>query len=283
MNSRITKYLTYQKSLGRSEKTIINYAWRLEYFRDQVRIKRPQDITGETLRDFQKSLRDKAQSTRMSILYTARHFLNWLHESSYTMSDLSMHIESEKQAEQPLEKPLSETEVSDLLEIFQPGIYKNTLRRAILELLYGCGIRRAEAASIKLKDMDFSDKLLTVRGKGNKERIVPIPDGSMHYIELYLEARKSNKAQLFLKENGEPLKPFDIDNLFGFIRKRFPRPVHPHLLRHSYAVHLLRNGADIRILQELLGHESIDDTARYLRLVKEDIKVAYDEAMEGVV
>jgi len=93
----------------------------------------------------------------------------------------------------------------------------------------------------------------------------------------------SSAPLLFVKESGAPFKPSDLDNLFGRLRKILRRNVHPHMLRHAFAVHMLRNGADIRVIQALLGHESIDMTARYLRIVKEDVKQAYDDALDGVL
>jgi len=307
MTGDIKRYLNRQKTLGRSDKTISNYEWRLQKLQDILKSqtfgKRDsfRDVTTEDLQNFQDHLQASGNSyaTRRIVMATVKHFFAWLHESGKILADPAANIPLEKKREPELEMPPSETEVADMLESVQPGRYNHTLRRAILELIYGCGLRRSEVTTIRLDQIDFAQSLLLIRGKGDKERLVPIPDGTMRFLDLYLASRPATKADrgngtvtatsanttdiLFLKESGDPVNTAFIDNLFGWLRKRTKTAIHAHLLRHAFAVHLLRNGADVRILQELLGHESIDDTARYLRLVKEDVRTAYDAAMEEIL
>jgi site-specific recombinase XerD len=297
MSGDIKRYLNRQKTLGRSDKTLSSYEWRLQKLRDilksQTNNKRDsfRDVTIEDIKNFQDHLQASGNSyaTRRAIMATVKHFFAWLHESGKILADPAANIPLEKKREPELEMPPSETEVADMLESVQPGRYSHNLRRAILELIYGCGLRRSEVTKIRLDQIDLARSLLLIRGKGDKERIVPIPDGTMRFLDLYLASRHTTTTStdatdiLFLKESGEPINTAFIDNLFAWLRQRTKTTIHAHLLRHAFAVHLLRNGADVRVLQELLGHESIDDTARYLRLVKEDVKTAYDAAMEEIL
>lgn len=301
MTGDIKRYLNRQKTLGRSDKTLTSYEWRLLKLRDFIKGDNLggcgsfSDVSAENLYSFYESLLAAGSSyaTRRAIMATVKHFFAWLHESEKILFNPAADLALEKNREPELELPPTEAEVSDLLEAVQPGSYSHTLRRAILELIYGCGLRRSEVAELRLTQIDFARNLLLVRGKGDKERIVPIPGGTLRFLDLYLVSRPAGTGDaLFLKESGEPVDAVFVDNLFAWLRQRVSRSagaprravrIHAHLLRHAFAVHLLRNGADVRVLQELLGHESIDDTARYLRLVKDDVKTAYAAAMEEVI
>jgi len=301
MTGDIKRYLNRQKTLGRSDKTLSSYEWHLLKLCDIVKSqnfgKRNsfRDVTTEDIQRFQDHLQASGNSyaTRRAIIATVKHFFAWLHESEKILADPAANIPLEKKREPELEMPPSETKVADMLESVQPGRYNHTLRRAILELIYGCGLRRSEVTTIRLDQIDFAQSLLLIRGKGDKERIVPIPDGTTRFLDLYLASRPTTDTAtatttsatdiLFLKESGDPINAVFIDNLFAWLRQRTKTTIHAHLLRHAFAVHLLRNGADVRVLQELLGHESIDDTSRYLRLVKEDVRTAYDAAMEDIL
>jgi integrase/recombinase XerC len=285
MTGDITRYLNMQRALGRSDKSLQNYEWRLKNFADFFPGKFVRDITFKDLQAFQDELKNsgKASSSIQSILTTIRHFFSWLHESGRVLSDPAESLLMEKAKSEKLEMPPSENEVADLLEAVQPHSFNNRLRRAILELMYGCGLRRTEVTHIKLEHLDFSKNLLRVKGKGNKERLIPVPIGTVSFITHYMAMRPVKNDYLFLRESGAPVDPVYIDNMFSWLRKKTASSIHAHLLRHAFAVHLLRAGADIRVLQELLGHESIDTTARYLRLVKEDVKTAYLGTMEEII
>lgn len=161
--------------------------------------------------------------------------------------------------------------------------------RAMLKVLYACGLRRHELLGLNVGDVDFQAGTLFIRGKSGKDRIVPVHDTALEAVTLYLGARprKPRKCSpLFVshrpQDGGKRIKVQTVERVFRQINKRFSKHVHPHLLRHTFAVHLLQNGADIRHVQALLGHESADTTSRYLGLVKDELKRAYDRGIEAI-
>ncbi|NLA44618.1 MAG: tyrosine-type recombinase/integrase, partial [Candidatus Cloacimonetes bacterium] len=154
--------------------------------------------------------------------------------------------------------------------------------RAILELLYSSGLRISELADLELNDIDLKRALVRVKGKGNKERIVPIGKPAIEAIEAYLPVRDKLKQEysshkLFLTKSG---KDFDHRQLFKILHHYFQiiarqKGYSPHTIRHSFATHLLSRGADLRALQEMLGHSNLETTAIYTHLTLDDIKKAY--------
>jgi integrase/recombinase XerC len=155
--------------------------------------------------------------------------------------------------------------------------------RAILELLYGCGLRVSELSSLSLTDLDSSEKILRVKGKGNKERIVPIGDTAWGHLQSYLEERLTKKPEekaLFLNFSGKRLTARSLQRMVENYQLRggMGRKVSPHGLRHSYATHLLGNGADLRSIQQLLGHASLSTTQKYTHLSLEKLMEIYDKA-----
>jgi len=155
--------------------------------------------------------------------------------------------------------------------------------------MYACGLRRSEVVALNVGDLFTVRQQLLVHGKGNKDRIVPIAPLAIHEIEAYLDTRRDAltvDAPLFVTES--PRVPRRINsNYLSILFKRLSKPtgrhVNPHLLRHTYAVHLLRGGADVRHVQALMGHASPDTTNQYLGLVKTEMKRAYDRAMRKIV
>ncbi len=142
--------------------------------------------------------------------------------------------------------------------------------RALLETVYGCGLRASEACALHLEDADFSGGTLRVTGKGDKERLVPLVGASKHELHRYVAetrpALSPKVDEIFVSRSGRPLRREDV---WRVVRKRGHQAgipmsrLHPHVLRHSFATHLLRRGMDLRTLQELLGHASIGTTERY--------------------
>jgi len=169
----------------------------------------------------------------------------------------------------------------DLL-LAQPD--KNTLigarDKALLELIYATGIRVSEACLLKIKDI--SDGYIKVLGKGNKERIVPINQKALSAIDAYLVKYRNEKCfdhdYLFLGKRGKPLDRITVwRRIKTYVKKaNINKEVYPHTLRHSFATHLLEQGADLRLIQEMLGHESIATTDRYTHLSKKHMQRAFD-------
>jgi site-specific recombinase XerD len=156
---------------------------------------------------------------------------------------------------------------------------------AMLELLYSSGLRRAEIAGISMTDINLKDGTVRILGKGNKIRIVPVGSQAVKAIQNYIQARAEfeniqDKSALFLLVNGKRMTPGAV---YHIVQKYFRDTQdvgrsHPHMLRHSFATHLLDGGAEIRAVQEMLGHSSLRTTQRYTHLTVSRLKEAYDSA-----
>jgi len=153
---------------------------------------------------------------------------------------------------------------------------------ALLELMYGCGIRVSELVGINLEDIDLHTGWLRVRGKGNKERQVPVGVRAVEAVNVYLEARKApvSERALFLNSRGARLGDRQVRRLVKLyaILVAGDSTVHPHSFRHAYATHLLSDGADLRSIQELLGHARLSTTQKYTQVSLKDLQLVYDRA-----
>jgi site-specific recombinase XerD len=154
--------------------------------------------------------------------------------------------------------------------------------RAILELLYGCGVRVSELAGLNLEDLDRAERWLRVRGKGRKERQVPIPGKAAEALERYLAERpvEPGEPAVFLNHRGGRLSSRGIHGIVKFYATYIVRDpsIHPHSFRHAYATHLLADGADLRAIQELLGHARLSTTQKYTQVALTDLMAVYDKA-----
>src|SRR5579862_1538488 len=157
--------------------------------------------------------------------------------------------------------------------------------RAIFELLYGCGLRNSELVGIELGDLDSANGLLLVRGKGKKERYVPLEGKAEEALKAYADARRKilvesrkNTRRLFINRRGGPLTTRSVARIVKHIAgaKGLPPDVHPHTLRHAFGTHLLTEGADLRAIQELLGHERLSTTQKYTQLSIKHVMEVYD-------
>ena len=153
--------------------------------------------------------------------------------------------------------------------------------RVIFELLYGCGLRVAELVGLDLEDIDWSERWLRVQGKGRKERQVPFGAKAAEALERYLESRAGyNSPALLLNHRGARLTPRSVERIVKRYAVLFSGDpsLHPHSFRHAYATHLLTDGADLRAIQELLGHASLSTTQKYTQLSLKDLMQVYDKA-----
>lgn len=168
---------------------------------------------------------------------------------------------------------LSFEEIESIMHVFSDG-GKDALtfrNRTLLEVMYACGLRVSEVASLRIDDMSEDEAILRVTGKGNKERIVPIGRDALYFVKKYIAtsrkelANSSTDATLFISKNGRPLDRERIWAIVkeGALRAGINKNIFPHTLRHSFASHLLENGADLRIIQEMLGHADISTTQIY--------------------
>ena len=184
---------------------------------------------------------------------------------------------------------LSVDEIFSLIE--QPDHEKDLSRRdrAILELMYSCGLRVSEVISINLGDIDLSQGNVKVKGKGNKERMLPIGTKALEAIQDYLTVRSKLEAKrkdqekspaLFLNHRGARLTTRSIGRMISKYARFLTlfRPIHPHAIRHTFATHLLDAGADLRAIQELLGHSSLSTTQKYTHVSIDRLMEVYDKA-----
>lgn len=187
--------------------------------------------------------------------------------------------------EKRLPTVLSREEARALMEAPDRSAPEGLRDAAILELLYSTGIRRSELCGLRLADVDLYEGSIRVLGKGNKERIVPVGGAALNALKDYLAARPTSTAEsrrdhFFLRDDGSPL---DGNTLYGIVRRYMRRVTEqskksPHVLRHSFATHLLDNGAGLREVAELLGHSSLGTTQVYTHVTIERLKEAYNKA-----
>jgi integrase/recombinase XerC len=152
---------------------------------------------------------------------------------------------------------------------------------AILEMLYGCGLRVSELIGVNLDDIDFGDRWIRVRGKGRKERQVPLPSRAAQALDRYLAGRPSKMTEraVFVNRGGRRLTDRTVRNIVKTYATHFAgdSSIHPHSFRHAYATHLLADGADLRAIQELLGHARLSTTQKYTKVTLTELMAVYDK------
>ena len=186
---------------------------------------------------------------------------------------------------QTLPQPLSQNEITKLVSAPAGDTPLEIRDRALLELLYACGLRIAEACNVRLENLDEEGCVIRVTGKGNKTRLIPVGRAAMDALKFYLvNARPKlvstrSGAAIFLSVRGHPLTPARIWQLVRHYAKvaGIEEEVHPHQLRHSFATHLLSGGADLRIIQEMLGHASIATTQIYTQVDRSQLKSVHQK------
>lgn len=193
------------------------------------------------------------------------------------MEDNPAKVVSTPKQDKPVPSFLSEEEMKEFLDLPRTNKPLDLRDVAMLELLYATGIRVSELVGINLEDLKFTERLVRIRGKGKKERLVPFGSKAEESLRVYLRVRsKINKGQieekpLFLNYRGKKISSRSVERTVDkyILRSALSRKISPHSLRHSFASHLLSRGADLRVIQELLGHESLATTQKYTHL---DIK-----------
>lgn len=180
----------------------------------------------------------------------------------------------------PFPHALTEAEMNRLLAAAELDTPRSRRDRALLELGYGCGLRVTELISLTLYDIDRQQALIRVFGKGSQERIVPVGAFALVALERYLQVRdqllgQADTQELFLNHRGGKLSRSGFWRILAGYGQRLDLPVHPHTLRHSAATHMLANGADLRVIQEFLGHRDISTTQIYAKLENSELKGVY--------
>lgn len=243
----------------------------------------PQQVQGSDIELFLAELYDKqcAKKTQARILSGIKSFYNFLVYTDRIDSSPTELIKSPK-LPQYLPDTLSYEEilkVFDAVDLSHPLGHRN---RAIIEIGYSCGLRVSELVNLTLGDLFLEQSVIRVVGKGGKERLVPISRGAVHYLLLYLEQRQSQCVDaryekiVFLNRNGKRLTRIMIFYIIRDLAAKagIIKTISPHTLRHSFATHLVQGGADIRAVQQMLGHSSITTTEIYTHLELDDLRTA---------
>ncbi len=247
------------------------------------RHKGPVDARQEDVSAFIRHLGEHGVTARAAArkLSCLRGFFRWLLLDKRVTHDPTLHLDSPA-AWKVLPKALAESEIEAMLDrVAPPGNEAAHLRdRALLELLYGCGLRASEAAELNVADLDLDAGRLRVRGKGDKERVLPLGVQAIRALGAYLESgrprllrasRKAETHRLFLSTRGGPLLRLAIGRI---VKAANPRAT-PHMLRHSFATHMVEHGADLRTVQTLLGHADIATTEVYTHVALGRLKTVH--------
>jgi integrase/recombinase XerC len=273
--SHFLSYLKYEKNASpltiKSYKTDLNQL--AEYMEERGASFR--EIDNVLLRGFLARLQERKnrKSTMARKLAAVRSFLQFWVDKKRLENNPAKVVSTPKQ-ERPMPSFLSEEEMASFLDLPHSNKVLDLRDKAVLELLYATGIRVSELVGISLEDVSFEEGLVRVKGKGKKERLLPFGRKAEESLRDYLRLRPSiNKGRideqaLFLNYRGERLTPRSIERIIDkYIRlSALRRKISPHSLRHSFASHLLSRGADLRVIQELLGHESLATTQKYTHL-----------------
>lgn len=278
-------YCTIEKGL--TVNTTKSYFYDLknyQFFLEKEGINNLRHVQTTDIRNYLKYLEQEDHDETSTIAHKLTS-IKKLHEYAYreghTKSDAACAVERPR-LRKKLPTTLSVEEVDSLLTIVceTPFDYRN---KAMLELIYGSGLRVSELVLLEVDSLDFSNAILRVSGKGRKERIVPLGEYAMKAVRNYLEVRplllkKTRCDALFLNNHGKQLSR---QAFFLFLKrllkeKKLPTDVSPHTLRHSFATHLLAHGTDLRSIQELLGHADIRATKIYTHVTNEKVRKDYD-------
>ncbi len=282
------EYLTVE--LGLAENTRGAYERDLRILMKDLGFSEEEDLAGvsrQQLIDYLTSLKNRGRtaSTIARKLAAIKAFYRFLAAERYIKNDPAEVIEAGVKG-MHLPKVLSVEEVEDLLNEPNLGTPEGYRDKTMLEVLYATGMRVSELVALKAANVNLDMKYVIAFGKGSKERIIPIGRTAVKYLSRYMEEirpgliKDENEELLFLSSWGGPMtrqRFFEIIRDYGK-SAGIKRPVTPHMLRHSFATHLLENGTDLRVVQELLGHADISTTQIYTHLTNKRLKEIYDRA-----
>lgn len=253
-----------------SPNTVASYCHDVEAFLNSKGAA-PSSVTSSDIESYLGSIKVSKRSSAR-ILSALRSFFDWCVQEGQTKDNPAALVDSPKLGKY-LPAVLSVDEVSAIMDSVDLKAPAGKRDRAILEVLYGCGLRVSEAASLRISKINFEDGFVDVIGKGDKQRLVPLGEMAADAIRAYLEDRplpysRAQEDILFLNKFGKPLSRVSI---FNMVKKQamiagIHKEISPHTFRHSFATHLIENGADLRIVQEMLGHESILTTEIYTHI-----------------
>ena len=275
-------YCIFEKGL--SDKTKESYKNDLKVYQEFLNknnIKKISGIKSKHIKDFLRERSSEETTTIAHNLTVIKNFHKYLLKEKLLQKDVSEFIERPR-LKKTLPKSLSIEDVDKLLDIKlnTPFDYRN---KAMLELMYGCGLRVSELINLEINDIDIINCQIRILGKGSKERDIPLGEYSIDYLKKYLNVRNSllkNKPcnKLFVNNHGNGMtRQGFFKNLKKLLKEKNLNPnISPHTLRHSFATHLLNRGADLRSIQEMLGHSDISTTKIYTKVSDEKVIEDYN-------
>ena len=282
MNDRLINdfknYLELERNY--SNNTSLSYVKDVTLFSDFIK----KDLLLVDKKDIEKYIRslNKSSKTISHVISSLKSFYNYYMRMGNIKSNPTDEIDRPK-IEKKIPEFLTLEEVSSLLN-FEVNNEFEARNKAILELLYSSGLRISELTSLELSNIDLDECLVRVMGKGSKERIVPLGDYAIDALKEYIYfyrpmLNQNNSSYVFLNNRGGVLSRQFIFKVIKeeCIKKGIRKNVSPHTLRHTFATHLLKNGADLRIIQELLGHENLSTTQIYTHLTNDKLKHDYED------
>jgi len=287
----LKEYENYQRiERGLSQNTIANYSLdilKLMKWMDSNEINAsPEHISEETIQEFIYQIaREVNPRSQSRIISGLRGFFNYLIFEEYRKTNPLELIESPKLGRK-LPDTLSEVEIDCIISEIDLSTPEGERNRTILETLYGCGLRVSELINLKISDLFFEEGFIKVTGKGDKQRFVPIASSTMKYLKIYLSEIRVHlpiqsvaKDTVFLNRRGKGLSRAMIFTIVKNLTEKagIHKTVSPHTFRHSFATHLLENGADLRAIQQMLGHESITTTEIYTHIDKSHLSKAINQ------
>ncbi len=283
----VDQFLRSLRERNASPHTIKAYSGDLESFANYAGSRTWKEIDHLTIRGFLSHLYEKGLS-KTSVarsLAAVRSLYRWLAQEGVVEQNPAKLVSTPKLPKKLPRVPTIE-EMNMVLDGEMPEVASFPERdRLLLELLYGCGIRNSELVGINVDDIRLSAEAILIRGKGKKERYVPFGDSVKTALTTYLPSRQQvvaahtqNNAALLINHRGGRLTTRSVGRIIKKIAvaKGLPPDVHPHTLRHAFGTHLLEEGADLRAIQEMLGHERLSTTQRYTQLSMKHVLDVYD-------
>ena len=259
-------YLRMERAM--SQNTVASYCSDVEKFLGFYG-GRIEDVGVADVEEYLQSREALSERSQARVLSSLRSFFDWLVMDKVIKDNPCDRVDAPKIGRY-LPNVLSEEEVTSLIDSVQPDTWQSVRDKAILEILYGCGLRVSEAVALQISCIFLKEGFIRVIGKGNKERLVPLGDMAVDAVNAYLDVRPEpadsvSSDILFLNRFGRPLSRV---SMFTMIKRQavaagIRKEISPHTFRHTFATHLLEHGADLRVVQEMLGHESISTTEIY--------------------
>ena len=288
MSDPLASYLGYLRvEKGLAENTVVAYRRDVSHFLDCLKSSRValEEVDRRRLQDYLIELYGEVSPRTMARRIVAlRSFFRFLLLDGYLSQDPTETLESPR-LWRSLPSYLTAQQVEQLLALPDVTTSLGLRNRAMLEVLYGSGLRVSELVNLKIQDLRLDLGIVRTMGKGSKERLVPVGDSAREWVERYLAQSRTHLARrraptqvLFLSQKGGAMSRQNFWNIVrGFAGQMGVSKLSPHVLRHSFATHLLENGADLRAVQLMLGHADISTTQIYTHVTRERLRKIYDQ------